>query len=277
MKEYFLANCKETNGETTVEANVQISEEQVKDIDNWFSYISYYHTCRSAWKMVLESSEDLKKFLSDMKNDKSGHDQLEIDNILITGNKLLINYLSFIKNFVDLISNTISNNQKDKLTDFQKLDSDLYDTFFGYRFLKRMRNYVTHSSMPMTSITDSAEKGISMVCKRKTLLKFKSWSTVKKEIEKLNDDIYVEPYIDESVIAINTLYLYALELIIDEVIFSNVALQDLCSKHNIICPTIFVYDTITGEKKFKHIPIYLMNEYLNDIEKHPNIDIQFES
>ena len=60
-----------------------------------------------------------------------------------------------IKMSVDIFSNLISKKDKKLYVEFVKLNSQLYDENFGYRFLTRMRNYVMHRNMPFKKITNS--------------------------------------------------------------------------------------------------------------------------
>lgn len=274
MKEYHLADTTENNGELTVNARLKLSEEKYKEIRSWFDFASYFHVCRSMKKMTIESCLDLQRYIVYLQNKTDGYDDLEIDEFLITSNRLLISFLSFIKTFIDVLSNTISKRNPEKLQEFKKFNSKLYDDYFGYRFLNRMRNYVIHFDMPLTTVTDSVNTGVTVCCSRDSLLRYNGWNSVKQEIEKLPESIDIIPYINEAEAAIIALYLKSLEFIVEDVVDANHKTAELCKKNGVLAPIIVIIDTETKHPSFEKLPIYLMVDFVNEINQHPNYNIE---
>lgn len=278
MKKYYLANSAKENTYTSVKVGLNLTEEKYVQIKNWFGFAGFFHTCRSMKNMTIESAKDLETYIIFLRNKNGRHSDLEINNFLISGNKLLISFLSFMKIFVDVLSHAISKEDVQKLKNFKDFNSKLYDDLFGYRFFTRMRNYVVHYDMPLTSITDSVSSGITMKCDRDSLLEYNGWSSVKKEIMQLPETIDILPYIMDAKSAIYALYLKSLETIVDKVVEANQKLATLCGDNNISSPLlIIITDEDYNHPEIEMLPIYLMYEFINDLNEHPNYNIEINT
>ena len=196
-----------------------------------------------------------------------------MDKQLTTGNKLLINFLSFIRTFFDVIKHSISQRSAAESDSFSELNSALYDDFFGYRFFTRMRNYVVHYSMPLTSMVNSISSGVNIYCDRDNLLQYNGWSTVRKEIEQLPERINIVPYIVEAKVAISTLYLKSLEIIVISALDASKKISEICEKNQIASPVILVArdNEIVSMKEF---PLQSLKDFYVDLKNHPNYEIE---
>lgn len=242
---------------------------------SWFNFAYFYHVCKSVTVMAMESGTDFLSFSKQMKDTQNSYDDGELDALLTTGNKLLINYLSFIKMFVDVISNSISKRDASKLAEFQELNRKMYDRFFGYRFLTRLRNYVVHYDIPLSSVSSYAADGIDLLCIRNNLLNYDGWSTLKVEICQLPEAFSVQPYIEESLVVLDILYLKALEIVADNVVAANGKITEFCKEYKISSPVILVIDSIKEKKThIEKFPLNDMNEYFRDLNRHPNYNIR---
>ena len=274
-EKYFVADCVRVGEEIQVEARVEISEEEYQDIGTWFDFAYFYHTCKSVATMAIESGTDFLTFSQEIKNNKKNYDDREMDALLTTGNKLLINYLSFIKLFVDVIGNAISKKNKEKLTNFQEFNRKMYDNFFGYRFLTRLRNYVVHYDVPLSSISNRANDGTQLLCVRKNLLKYDKWNTVQTEINRLPEAFQVQSYIRESQAVLDVLYLKALETVAENVIKGNEKIVNFCKKQGIQSPVFLVIESVEEKKvHIEKLPLDDVRSFFEDLDRHPNYHIQ---
>jgi len=274
MKRYFVADCSHENGSLTVVGRIEISKAQFQEMHRWFDFSGYYHTCRSIVRMTQESGQDFINFCEHMGIECGGHDDLQIDNLLITGNKLLISYLSFVKTFIDVISKAISDKSREKLADFQKFNRLMYDEFFGYRLLTRMRNYVVHYDMPLTKVTDSVKNGIVFACDKDSLLRYNGWSSVKDEIAALPEQFSIMPTVAECQAAIEALFLKALEVVVDDVLTGNEAFTAFCKQYDIRFPVVLILDDETNDPpELTKFPLHMVREYAKDLSRHPNYKI----
>lgn len=273
---YWISDINKTEAE--VKGKVQISERKYKEMHRWFDFVPYYHICRSMKKMVIESGNDFLIYSKEIKNIKRVYNDNDLDRFLITANKLLISYLSFISVFIDTISCAISQKSEKQKQEFQEFDRLMYDKYFSYRFLKRMRNYVTHNCLPILRVSLSTASGIKLALDKDELLKFKKWSTVKNEIDKLPKyfeiDIYI--YIEECQKIIEVLYLKSLEFAVDDVVSANKNISNICKLHDISFPVVIVYDLESNQVHMEQFPIYLINDYINDLKRHPSYNIELD-
>lgn len=271
---YFVDVIKEDDGfRVAAKADTIITYQMYKEIKSWLNFAGFYQTCRSIKNMTLESADDLEKYLTSLQQITGGHTGLEVAKYLTTGNKLFIGFLSFIKTFIDVISKAISRKRQNYVEEFQKMNSAMYDMFFGYRFFTRMRNYVIHYDMPLTTIIDSVDAGISMRCGRENLLQFKKWNTLRNEIEQLPEQIDIIPYIAETKAAISALYLKALESVAPQVIEGNQKFVDLCKKRGLSAPIFLILDEDAEAPQIEQLPLHLVQEFFEDLNEHPNYNI----
>ncbi|SHM98815.1 hypothetical protein [Flavobacterium xinjiangense] len=123
-------------------------------------------------------------------------------------NRLFLNYLSSFRTFIDHSETTIKRKfgkTSDQADMFKKITNGLFDEFFSYRFLCKLRNYSQHCGLPIDEIEISATKQadetfigkgkIEFDC-QKLLSEYKEWGPVKKDlIEKSKISIF--PILDE--------------------------------------------------------------------------------
>lgn len=153
--------------------------------------------------------------------------------------------------------------------------AETYDRFFGYRFLTRLRNYVVYYDIPLSSVSSYAADGIDLLCIRNNLLNYDGWSTLKVEICQLPEAFSVQPYIEESLVVLDTLYLKALEIVADNVVAANGKITEFCKEYKISSPVILVIDSIKEKKThIEKFPLNDMNEYFRDLNRHPNYNIR---
>lgn len=274
MKQYYLANMSKGKNRLQLKKVSQISQQEYLQLFDYFKFTDFYHVCRSVEKMTMESADDLEKFFYDLQQRGAPIDKSKMDKQLITGNKLFINFLSFIRTFIDVVKHAISQWSAAESDSFTKLNSELYDEFFGYRFFTRMRNYVIHYNMPLTIIEDTISSGVSVYCVREQLLQYDGWSTVRKEIEQLPERIDISPYIVEAKVAISTLYLKSLETIVISALEASEKISEVCEKNKIISPVIVVVHDDAKAPTIKTFPLQSLREFFVDLKNHPNYEIE---
>lgn len=163
------------------------------------------------WKYLLELSEYHRL------NFVYEYDELLEPRVIV--NQKLSNILTSFKSYEDLIRSHISHNENligNMNSSIDQLFSKVYDDYFGYRFMSRLRNYVQHFNLPIQSVTFRS-KMINIPLKigaftvepnfeKAELLKFKKWNTVESEIQKLGDNISCKPIVDDFYTSMNILH-----------------------------------------------------------------------
>jgi len=127
----------------------------------------------------------------------------EMEEIYLHSNRLLLNYLSSIRTYIDhslaFLSATYGKDSKE-LTRFKELLSYNFDNNFCYRFFYKLRNYSQHCGVPIDSIsfktnyhkeTNEIEGHLTVLFDpEKMLLKYDGWGAlVKADLQKSNEAI----------------------------------------------------------------------------------------
>jgi hypothetical protein len=82
--------------------------------------------------------------------------------------------------------------------EYRHLCSDAYETYFGYRFLYRLRNYAQHLALPVHSL-HLTESGWTILVSRDALIEqFDGWSAVRTELLTGPEDIALVPLLAEA-------------------------------------------------------------------------------
>lgn len=138
------------------------------------------------------------------------------DGIKTDINRLIINFLSSFRTFLDHFDRTLSkqygNNSQIYLL-FKQMLSYYYDNCFAYRFLYHLRNYTQHCGMPIHSITFSSELDkennsktnhvMKILLNRDELLNnYDKWKSLIEDISKLPDEFEISPLLDEMMNAL---------------------------------------------------------------------------
>ena len=126
-------------------------------------------------------------------------------------NQRIINILSSMRSYEDHTSEKLSalfGKDSEQYNKFKEIDGELYEAFFSYRFLKRLRNYVQHKDLPIKKVgyplvSLSFEPRqiaftISPKMNKSALIKGKSWGKVQTEIECMYENIDINPIMEEA-------------------------------------------------------------------------------
>lgn len=254
------------NQKTGIVIYGELSDREYEILMKMLSALIVFRDCYSVKEMFLESKNDIVHYFNTLTNEIIPPDDFVVAPYLITANKLLMNYLSFLKTFIDVVSNSISKAYKKELSVFQKYDSKLYDDLFGYRFLKRLRNYAIHQEMPLKHIEVSSRSGIQIFCKKSALLEFDGWSTVKKEISTLTDSIDVIPYVEDSKKAILKLYVKALGILECDVCSLKTYIEKLYFGIKTECPIIIKTGKTIHELAVESLPAYYLDLFFSELK-----------
>lgn len=273
MSKYYLGRVVVNGFSWTGEPLSEITPDQKEEIQSSISFVPYFYTCRQIRNITIESGTDFITYYNSLAKTQRIFNEREMIELLTSANKLLISYLSFLKSFFDITSKQLAIKKPGLLKDFQRKNSTMYDSFLGYRFLSRLRNYVIHVAMPLVQVS-SYSTGVSFSCSKNELLKYDGWSTIRSEISQLPESFSVVPFVSESNHVIDQLYLFALTAILDDVSEGSLNLRKALESYN---ETMFAI----GEEKdrmvvWSKLPLHLIKEYLDEISRSEYIAILHE-
>ena len=156
---------------------------------------------REFWRTLFDIAEDYRiQILFD-----HSHVTRDISNL----NLRIANILNSVKSYEDHLCHKLSTQfgkHNDIETIFRDITSEVYGNSFDYRFCVRLRNYTQHFSNPVKKISYSSFAfrkepfeiafTASPIAYKKELLEFDGWSTVRKDIEGMDDEIDLVPILE---------------------------------------------------------------------------------
>lgn len=273
MRKYYLTNLWQNEKGISVEEKAEITALQKQEIESWFSFVMFYDRCCSIKKMTIESGNDFMAFCESISKCTS-YDPVEADKNHVTANKLLINYLSFLTMFYDVVANALSKQKgKDALHKFHEYDSKLYDTYVSYRLLKFCRNYVTHFDIPLTGLEFGAS-GIIVYAKVNELKRSEKWKKIQDDIPIQQERIEMQPHVAQCQKIIDLLYLNAIEFVFQDAYKGNQELFKICKQYGLLNPAIVSRDDGNPDNiDIANIPLRAFADYFEDINKSPKYNI----
>lgn len=200
------------------ELSIQEYETFVQDRE----YVYFYMHMEELYSILKLNIGEFWKYLLELSEYHRLNFVYEYDEYLeprVIVNQKLSNILTSFKSYEDLLRSHFSQ-YKNLIGNIDNVINDLfsktYDDYFGYRFMYRLRNYVQHFNLPIQSVEIRSEMvniplkigafTVEPMFDKSELLKFKKWSTVGPEIEKMKSSISCKPIVDNFHTSINTLH-----------------------------------------------------------------------
>lgn len=219
----------------------ELSIEDFDKIDLIIKEIEELNSINKLQSFVIENDSQIVSYLRQSSRDLLQNSQSwnsvkkdDIENVFYATNRLLLNYLTSVKTFLDH-SETKLNRKfgkgSEELICFKNVTSFFYDNSFAYRFFYKLRNYAQHIGLPLTNVgfkieynreINLMEGSLRAYFKSSDLLeKYDSWSIVKddlkngkseinlttilfemtqniKEVKKCVEDIFKKPLIERT-------------------------------------------------------------------------------
>jgi len=204
-------------GEIKVELLDTVSIQQFELFEHAISTLEELNSVRRLRDFVELNDEELIEMLNSSLQELleksvswTGVKRKDTEQVFLNLNRLLLNYLSSIRTFIDhsnaFIVKKFGENSEQHL-ELKSIFSFFYDNSFAYRFFYKLRNYSQHIGIPVDSLSfttnyDREENKIygnlSVKFDRNKLLKnYNSWGTVKHDLVELDEKFDVTPLIFE--------------------------------------------------------------------------------
>ncbi|WP_159798927.1 hypothetical protein [Flavobacterium sp. MK4S-17] len=203
MIEIKLGTIAQTDRGAYIELDKEISSSEHEKLLKAISELHFYESNLRLLEMIILNNNEL----TDLAN--TGKDLVH-NSLSFTGdkrayyvhhlnmNRKFLNYLSSIRSFLDHIeTNTKRRYGKEsyKIQEFKKITGYLYDSYFAYRFLYKLRNYSLHCGLPIDdielSVTKVGENSFRPEYKvefdaRELLANYAEWGPVKSDLKKMD-------------------------------------------------------------------------------------------
>jgi len=233
----------------------------MKKLGDFGSCCTLYEICDKNYQSILSYHVAIKDDFP--LNRHRDHEYME--EALQEMNRLLINYLSSFKTFIDHLTTRYTRLQRQGhsfLDDFKKLTAACYDGNFSYRLLSKLRDYVQHCGLPLESIDISEypdQKSevvikVSITIDRDNLIsRYKKWGNVRSDLQRQPRNMELLPYLDgfQSQIQLISLAASAFEISLatDSWHIIDKLMRETQDKHPNDRPFIGRYEEHGGQRK----------------------------
>ncbi len=139
-----------------------ITESQFNVLINYLNQLEDLNNIERLSNFAIINENEISVFLIDSSNDlRNKHitwnsiKREDLNEIYLNTNRLLLNYLSSIRTFLDHSAHFISQamgKDSDRFSEYNKMTNYFFDNSFAYRFLYKLRNYAQHISLPIENI-----------------------------------------------------------------------------------------------------------------------------
>lgn len=180
-------------------------------------------------------------------------------------NRMFLNYLSSFRTFVDHNETSIKRKygtDSHEAREFKKITNNIYDKYFSYRFLCKLRNYSQHCGLPIEDIevsatmqADNSFKGEGKIefSTKELLANYDGWGPVKRDLEKYTS-LSVYPIMKEMETALFELWDSLVNLysknINNAITYINAKASHLRENENIVCIFTDLIDDENGKLKY---------------------------
>jgi len=182
---------------------------EYKAMQKALAQIHDYASNKRLFQILLLNHYDLENFFQNafehfLQNSVSwlGIKMEHMEEAFLQANRLLLNYLSTIRSYLDHVQTYITRrygSDSRQLKQFKKVTSQHYELNFAYRFLYRLRNYAQHCGIPLQTLTfkrdvdrDKNEirgRFTAPFNPRKLLQEYDAWGKdVKNDLTQMSDD-----------------------------------------------------------------------------------------
>jgi hypothetical protein len=163
--EIRLGTIEDNSPEVDVSIDIQksLTEREVIAIENAIAQINKYRSSKRLINIFYLNDEEIEGFFAGafeslLANSISwrGNKDKDIENVYLHANRLLLNYLSSFRTYIDHSRAYLSKEYGKKSTQLNKFDKLLsfhFDNNFCYRFFYKLRNYAQHCGIPLDSVS----------------------------------------------------------------------------------------------------------------------------
>lgn len=283
MSVIYVCEMEKKNPEVdaTISIVEEITQEELDTLNQAFSFTGDYHSITQIFNIVLENGNEFKKWMNPQNLQESRNKGASRERLMLISNKLVLNYATSTKTFIDMMRRLLQKKKPDCVKDFVEMTKKFYDENMEYRFWSNFRNYVVHCSFPYSVYHESIDSNCEVRCTREHLLEFNNWKHSRKDIEKMPEIINLPSMVDEMNSIIYALYLQYFYYIINDFTSDYEIYTDFMKRHSVKCPIILKTDKpISKEEGFvthnmQPLPVKEMMDIFKVMQHHPSININF--
>lgn len=275
MNLYVAEQELDENKKYTIRVVEEISQEELDSLNKGFAFCGIRHSITEIKNIVMENGENFKSWMNKENLRKQYAEGMTSEKIVLTANKLILNYAASLKTYVDIEIRILSQNKKKELERFNNLTHTFYDNKMEYRFWMQFRNYVVHCAFPYTEFRVDEENGVQVICEKKHLLEFQNWKQAQVDVEKMNEMVDLTQLIDPMSTIIYEMYIDFHAIFGKEIVDGNSCYAEFRRKHGVKHPIIMKSRGATKIDECRVQPLMEKElcEAFEILRKNPNVKI----
>jgi len=275
MCSIYLANQNQLKDESpNISIKCEISQQELDKLNSAFSFCAIYHFITQIKDIVVENGIDFQKYMSPANLQMLCNKPLQSDRMILHANKVVLNYATSIKTYVDMETRLLSKHKKD-IKSFENLCHQFYDQHFEYRFWANFRNYIVHCEFPYCAFSGSIDQGCRIICTKKHLMLFDNWKHSKADILVMDDEIDLPSMVNTMSGLIIALYINFFTYFGDQIINGIKEYEDCCRKHSVTSPIIIRTNNPRdyGDCSMQLLPVTELRAAFDVLKSNPNVNI----
>lgn len=174
----------------------QISDDEGNILCNSFKYLGNNMNSYYFYQIVKRNLECIILFIERQQNKMDKPDMIECNRLLY--------------NFVDTLYAFVNYFEKNYNSEFKNIKSEIYNTFFEYRLIYNLRNYMIHDNLAILKVTNEIDKSfinVKFIIQKNKILSSTTANNKLKTVlnEATTDDIDIYPILKQQFHIIKTL------------------------------------------------------------------------
>ncbi|HEY1682881.1 MAG TPA: hypothetical protein VGF98_14640 [Candidatus Tumulicola sp.] len=188
----------------TFDLNHPLDPETAEEVRAAVTSLRTFINDHMLWAVVLVNYQVLRSYLDQNNAELSArrtlHTSQQIDQMLLEVNRHLMNFLSSVRTYIDVMPQRLAN-RPDVRSGFARWTGVQYDAHFAYRLFENLRNVAQHGDLPVRAFSWDAQAtegtaviNFSLAIDRDAFLEARRMQPrVRREVELLDANIALEP------------------------------------------------------------------------------------
>lgn len=282
---YKIGTLENIEVKDKIQSRIEFIREFTKEEHNEYvkhsTYLLLHEKNKHLYQIIVRNGEELESYLKILESKTRSEIEEEPNNFLFESNRLFMNYLSMIRAYLDHIPSTLSKviGSQAKV-EFNEFLSKVYDNYFEYRFIYRLRNLAQHFDLPINLLRTFKDCSYVKIG-RDHILNYDGWSTVKKEIENMGEEIPVLGLATTMNLVMKLVYFCAMDLYAEGMEKAHRWVERLQKEFKAPECVLAVSNTIEDFKsdnyKTQHMGVQDFIRSIYDMNEHPRINIKIKT
>lgn len=199
----------------TIEDEIELEEKEI--FFTGIKILNQYEQLDGLYYMFIGDAFELLDYKNKLEDEKVKDERRRVASNF---NRLIINFISNSKLFIEFTEQIIKKEYPNKLKEWKKLLSEFYDESFVYRFFYHLRNYTQHRGLPLNKISYTVEdnhptkkRRVDIFFNTEHLMEGFSWKPILiEDFKKIDGDFNLSDLFDDYFEKMTFIYGKSMEL-----------------------------------------------------------------